>query len=1045
MDERQVGVCSPGFSRFGPPKGGTTNLPRVVHPTVSSVSWLVLLLLVFAWLPPLAAQVQVRTLGGGRTSAAGPDAGYRDGNTLQNSQFNFPAGVVVDLTGNLFVADRDNGAVRKLDLSANRASTFLSGLNQPVALAVDRTNNLYVLTRGDTQLRRIDRFGNISALRVPFIAPTALALDRTDALYVTDAGGKSVVRIEPGRETARTVAQGLNQPSGIAILESGLVAVSETDNHRVLFLDPETGAIIDRIGTGVAGFRDGSHANAQFNQPHHLARAPDGSVLVADRMNHRVRLIRPEGVVVTLYGVDPQAWEGPECLNCDPIILPGWFDSNAEFAEAREPFGVSAGSDGKVYTTEAYYHLVREVTGAGLTAAPGSAGAGTNLVVLPPIITPESGYYPLGQDITVINPNTNSFFSNRIFYTTDATDPTTNSFRLALSNNVGAIRWRETTRDLTSLRVVAFVGASASEVVKGKPVATNEIGVTRDIAAGPGSTTIVPITVNLRLTEQLKSLQFRVEVAPSTADLPAIPDQFRALSFSTNELIRIVTSAESEGVSTFGAFRYDDGPARGLAITFIGTNANFSVKNFGVVAMLAVPIPSTAASGSRYEIRILNPSGTSDALEKAVPLGPMKPRQIVVSEVGFLAGDSSPASWYNADRLSGGLGFGDGALNNNDVNNAFSASLGVRVPYPFSDLFSALDAYPEDTRDAAGGDGLIRFLDWQIVLRRSLGLDASRWFRLYSTNGLRTSTSGESAALANLPASSLAESANSGFWLRQAAISAAAQENVQPGAPVAVPVYLTVGTGFQVSGLAFRATLYPEGDAPPLQQPLQFVPAAGLAKPIQNAGIAPNDLLCGWPIVPNYSFNPPLQNRTLLGQIQVTLPNTARAGQVYTLRFSNADGSPNLTTQYDFETRPASLWVQTTAQQKPEIISDEWRIRFFGSVTAESAQPDWDPDNDGLSNLGEYLAGTSPVSASSTLRLEAQPVDGTRNRVVLRWLGIPGRTYTIEAAGSLLEPDWKPLASDLIGSGSVQEFMPADAFSTSRFYRLRLQTQNTSE
>ncbi|MBI4664712.1 MAG: amino acid ABC transporter substrate-binding protein, partial [Verrucomicrobia bacterium] len=35
LDEPQVGVCSPGFSRLGPPKGGTTNLPRVVHPKVS--------------------------------------------------------------------------------------------------------------------------------------------------------------------------------------------------------------------------------------------------------------------------------------------------------------------------------------------------------------------------------------------------------------------------------------------------------------------------------------------------------------------------------------------------------------------------------------------------------------------------------------------------------------------------------------------------------------------------------------------------------------------------------------------------------------------------------------------------------------------------------------------------------------------------------------------------------------------------------------------------------------------------------------------------
>ena len=79
----------------------------------------------------------------------------------------------------------------------------------------------------------------------------------------------------------------------------------------------------------------------------------------------------------------------------------------------------------------------------------------------------------------------------------------------------------------------------------------------------------------------------------------------------------------------------------------------------------------------------------------------MAPATLHVTEARYLVGDSSPATWYNAAQIdANGIlhrGFGDGVVDNSDVNIAFSAALGVRVPYLQTDLFDAMDAFPEDT------------------------------------------------------------------------------------------------------------------------------------------------------------------------------------------------------------------------------------------------------------------------------------------------------------------------------------------------------------
>src|SRR5262249_51726700 len=160
--------------------------------------------------------------------------------------------------------------------------------------------------------------------------------------------------------------------------------------------------------------------------------------------------------------------------------------------------------------------------------------------------------------------------------------------------------------------------------------------------------------------DPLKSLQFRVEVTPASPNALMIPPTFAALSITTNDFIRVATpnkddSARGANETFFNVSDYTLGNTRGLVVTMVGTNANFSAKNFSVVVMLSVPIPITARAGDTYRIEVVKPSGTSDGIQDSVPLTTMPPRLITVQSISYEVGDTARAIWYNADPSS--LGF----------------------------------------------------------------------------------------------------------------------------------------------------------------------------------------------------------------------------------------------------------------------------------------------------------------------------------------------------------------------------------------------------
>ena len=91
-----------------------------------------------------------------------------------------------------------------------------------------------------------------------------------------------------------------NNPIGVAVDGKGNFIITDQGNHRVRKLTPD-GTVSTLAGSGSAGFADGAGAAAQFNGPYGVAVDCEGSIIIADFNNKRLRKITPDGTVSTLF------------------------------------------------------------------------------------------------------------------------------------------------------------------------------------------------------------------------------------------------------------------------------------------------------------------------------------------------------------------------------------------------------------------------------------------------------------------------------------------------------------------------------------------------------------------------------------------------------------------------------------------------------------------------------------------------------------------------------------------------------------------------
>src|SRR5437773_6964226 len=261
----------------------------------------------------LMAAPEVQTLTGGPSQFYPQNsAGYVDGDTATVAQFNTPYGIALDNTGNsLFVADRDNNAIRQLDLVSGQTFTFTTELiNKPVGVAVDRADSVYVLNVGNGANGTVLKFAS-PALGGDLLATSAanlvnaagIALDSFTNIYVT-VQGNTLIQITPAgvRTTIATITNAGVSLKGITVKRDGRIAACDAGRHGIYLIDPASGSYTQHAGFHGAGdFTPpntvASSSTAKFNQPHGVPEAGDGTLAVPDMGNHRVKAALTSGVV----------------------------------------------------------------------------------------------------------------------------------------------------------------------------------------------------------------------------------------------------------------------------------------------------------------------------------------------------------------------------------------------------------------------------------------------------------------------------------------------------------------------------------------------------------------------------------------------------------------------------------------------------------------------------------------------------------------------------------------------------------------------------
>ncbi len=135
---------------------------------------------------------------------------------------------------------------------------------------------------------------------------------------------------------------------------AGNIYVADMKNQRIRMIRPD-GYVLTLAGNGPAGpmmggYVDGPASAVRFADPTGLCVAPDGSIYVADTDNQRIRRISPRGEVTTLAG-----------SGASGLILGGYVDGPALQARFSRPYDVVMGDSGDLYVADFYNHAIRRI------------------------------------------------------------------------------------------------------------------------------------------------------------------------------------------------------------------------------------------------------------------------------------------------------------------------------------------------------------------------------------------------------------------------------------------------------------------------------------------------------------------------------------------------------------------------------------------------------------------------------------------------------------------------------------------------------------
>jgi sugar lactone lactonase YvrE len=278
-----------------------------------------------------------------------------DDGPATSAQLDNPAGVFVDGSGNIYIADKNNNRIRKVDGGTGIITTVAGNgsvgngehgldppqlatdvpLGSPVSVFVDSSGDLYFSDYNYHRIRKVDGVTKY----ITTVAGSATESDENGGEYSGDNG-------------PATSAE-LYWPNGIDVDASGNIYIADSENHCIRKVDAASGKISTVAGNNPAGAGDsgdgGPAISAQLNTPAGVFVDASGNIYIADYENHRIKKVdAASGKISNVAGNGLEGWNG---------------DGQSISRKLNNPNSVFVNVDGDFYISDKDNHLIRKVDG----------------------------------------------------------------------------------------------------------------------------------------------------------------------------------------------------------------------------------------------------------------------------------------------------------------------------------------------------------------------------------------------------------------------------------------------------------------------------------------------------------------------------------------------------------------------------------------------------------------------------------------------------------------------------------------------------------
>ncbi len=318
-----------------------------------------------------------------------------DGGNATAAQIYVPENLAVDSIGNVYIADSRNNRVRKVTPAglittiAGTGSAAYSGdggqataaeLAHPFDITIDNGGNLFIVDNANHCIRKIDHSGVITtvvgtgaagysgdggpATAATFYFPSALVFDDTGNMYISDCGNNCIRKVSvsgtvgtfAGTGTAgfsgdggQATAAMLSSPWGMAIDGAGNLLIADKINYRIRKVST-TGIINTVSGGSTSGYSgDGGPAsNARIYEPTAMIVDSTGNIYFSDNGNFRIRKITAAGIISTFAGNGIIGYSGD--------------GGPATAAQIGYCLGLARSRAGELFLTDWYSATVRKIT-----------------------------------------------------------------------------------------------------------------------------------------------------------------------------------------------------------------------------------------------------------------------------------------------------------------------------------------------------------------------------------------------------------------------------------------------------------------------------------------------------------------------------------------------------------------------------------------------------------------------------------------------------------------------------------------------------------